>query len=97
MSIASNLLEDPLFICNEDPYQLIRDYVSNLTHKAEKSTLLMTEKLNYFVLELLEKYSAVRQFVPLKDTQGPTSAENIIENEAEPIRRGIGEASSNSR
>ena len=73
VSIASNLLKDPIFICNEDPYQLIRDFVSSLTDIAEKSTLLMREKLNAFVLELEEKYWAIRQLVPVKDT-----------NEAEP-------------
>ena len=84
VSIASNLLDDPIFICNEDPNQLIRDFVSNLTHIAEKSTLLMREKLNYFVLELEEKYWALRQLVPVKDKQVPTGAEDLFENEAEP-------------
>ena len=59
VSIASNLLKDPIFICNEDPYQLIRDFVSSLTNIAEKSTLIMIEKLISFVLELEEKYWAV--------------------------------------
>ena len=40
VSISSNLFTQPIFICNEDPLQLIRDFVSNLTHIAEKSTLL---------------------------------------------------------
>ena len=84
VSIASKLLEDPIFICNEDAYQLIRDFVSNLTYIAEKSTLLMREKLNAFVLELEEKYGAIRQLVPVKDNKGPTSAEDLFDNEAEP-------------
>ena len=77
VSIASNLLDDPIFICNEDPNQLIRDFVSNLTHIAEKSTLQMREKLNDFVLVLEEKYWALRQLVPGK-------AEELFKNEAEP-------------
>ena len=36
VSIASNLIKDPIFICNEDPNQLIRDFVSSLTNIAEK-------------------------------------------------------------
>ena len=44
VSISSNLLSEPIFICNEDPLQLIRDFVSSLTNIAEKSTLLMKEK-----------------------------------------------------
>ena len=84
VSIASNLLKDPIFICNEDPYQLIRDFVSSLTNIAEKSTLIMREKLNAFVLELEEKYWAVRQLVPVKDKEVPTGVEDLFDNEAEP-------------
>ena len=40
VSISSNLLSEPILICNEDPLQLIRDFVSGLTYIAEKSTLL---------------------------------------------------------
>ena len=84
VSIASNLLKDPIFICNEDPYQLIRDFVSSLTNIAEKSTLIMREKLNAFVLELEEKYWTVRQLVPVKDKQVPTGVQELFDNEAEP-------------
>ena len=84
VSISSNLLSEPIFICNEDPLQLIRDFVSSLSNIAEKSTLLMREKLNDFVLVLEEKYWALRQLVPLKDKQVPTGAEDLFENEAEP-------------
>ena len=83
VSIASNLLKDPIFICNEDPYQLIRDFVSSLTNIAEKSTLIMRGKLNAFVLELEEKHWAVRQLVPVKDKQIPTGVQDIFDNEAE--------------
>ena len=84
VSISSNLLSEPIFICNEDPLQLIRDFVSSLSKIAEKSTLLMREKLNDFVLVLEEKYWALRQLVPVKDKQVPTRAEDLFENEAEP-------------
>ena len=59
VSISSNLLSETIFICNEDTNQLIRDYVSSLTNIAGKSTLLMKEKLNNFLLELEEKYWTV--------------------------------------
>ena len=36
VSISSNLISEPIFICNEDPLQLIRDFVSSLTNTAEK-------------------------------------------------------------
>ena len=44
----------------------------------------MREKLNAFVLELEEKYWAVRQLVPVKDKQVPTGVEDLFDNEAEP-------------
>ena len=84
VSISSNLISEPTFICNEDPLQLIRDFVSSLTNIAEKSTFLMREKLNDFVLELEENYWAVRQLVPVKDKQVPIGAEDLFDNEAEP-------------
>ena len=84
VSISSNMLSETIFICNEDPLQLIRDFVSSLTNIAEKSSLLMKEKLNNFVLQLEEKYWTVRQLVPVKDKQVPTGAEDVIDNEAEP-------------
>ena len=84
VSISSNLLSETIFICNKDPLQLIRDFVSSLTNIEEKSSLLMKEKLNNFVLQLEEKYWTVRQLVPVKDKQVPTGAEDLIDNEAEP-------------
>ena len=84
VSISSNLISEPIFICNEDPLQVSRDFVSSLTNIAEKSTLLMREKLNDFVLELEEKYWTVRQLVPVKDKQVPTGAEDLLDKEAEP-------------
>ena len=54
VSISSNLLSETIFICNEDPLQLIRDFVSSLSNIAEKSTLLMKEII--ISLELEEKY-----------------------------------------
>ena len=45
VSISSILLSDPIFICNEDPLQLIRDFLSSLTNIAENFTLLMRTKL----------------------------------------------------
>ena len=84
VSISSNLLSEPIFFCNEDPLQLIRDFVSSLSNIAEKSTLLMREKLNDFVLVLEKKYWALRQLVPVKDKQVTTGAEDLFENKAEP-------------
>ena len=44
----------------------------------------MREKFNAFVLELEEKYWAVRQLVTVKDKQVPTGVEDLFDNEAEP-------------
>ena len=84
VSISSNLLSETIFICNEDPLELIRDFVSSLTNIAEKSSLLMKEKLNNFVLLLEKKLWTVRQLVPVKYKQVTTGAEDLIDNEAEP-------------
>ena len=78
VSISSNLISEPIFICNEDPLQLIRDFVSSLTNIAGKS------KLKNFVLLLEKNYWAVRQLVPVKGKQVPTGAEDLLDNEAEP-------------
>ena len=83
MSIASNLLEDPIFICNEDSYQQVRDYVSGVTNLAEKSTLLLREKLIDFVLQFEEKQLALRQLVPVKDDNGPSWAQHLFVNKVE--------------
>ena len=49
LSITSNQLTQPIFLCNEDPLQLIRNFVSSLTNIAEKSTILIREKLQNFI------------------------------------------------
>ena len=77
VSISSNLLNQPIFICNEDPLQLIRDFVSSLTIIAEKSTLLLREKLQNFISQLEEKYWLARDKVPVRENEG------LVNDEAE--------------
>ena len=84
VSISSNLIAEPKFICNEDPLQLICDLVSRLINIAEESTLLMRLNLNDFVHELEEKYWGVRLLVPVKDKQLPIGAEPFFDKELEP-------------
>ena len=47
----------------------------------------MREKVNAFVLQLEEKYWAVRQLVPVKDKQVPSGVEDLFDNEAEWTKR----------
>ena len=44
VSISSNLIDDPIFLYNKDPQNLIIDFVSNLELLAEKSKLEMRTK-----------------------------------------------------
>ena len=44
VSISSNLIDEPIFLYNKDPQNLIIDFVSNLELLAEKSKLEMRTK-----------------------------------------------------
>ena len=44
VSISSNLIDEPIFLYNKDPQNLIIDFVSNLDMLAEKSKLEMRTK-----------------------------------------------------
>ena len=70
VSISSNLLTQPIFICNEDPLQLSRDFVSCLANIAEKSTLLIWEKLQNFTSRLEENYWLPRDKDPVRENEG---------------------------
>ena len=67
----------PIFICNEDPLQLIRNFASSLTNIAEKSTLLMKENLQNFISRLEEKFWLARDKVPVRENEG------LVNDEAE--------------
>ena len=44
VSISSNLIDEPIFLFNKDPQNLIMDFVSKLELLAEKSKLEMRTK-----------------------------------------------------
>ena len=44
VSISSNLLEKPIFLCDKDPQSLIIDFVANLELLAEKNETEMRSK-----------------------------------------------------
>ena len=49
VSISSNLIPEPIFLCNADPHHLISSYITALEGLATQSKALM--KLNFFEVE----------------------------------------------
>ena len=48
VSISSNLIDEPIFLYNKDPQNLIIDFVSNLELLAEQSKLEMRKKISRY-------------------------------------------------
>ena len=82
VSLCSNFNPDTLFICNEDPNQLIRDFVQNLVALSEKSASIMKEKLQTYISQLQEKYYSVRGLVPVMENEQRSMERNFFDNEA---------------
>ena len=55
VSTSSNLIDDPIFLYNKDPQNLIIDFVSNLELLAEKSKLEMRTKFQDFEVAVNER------------------------------------------
>ena len=53
--ISSNLIDEPIFLYNKDPQNLIIDFVSNLELLAEKSKLEMRTKFRDIQVAINEK------------------------------------------
>ena len=53
--ISSNLINEPIFLYNKDPQNLIIDFVSNLELLAEKNKLEMRTKLQDIDVSLNER------------------------------------------
>ena len=79
VSLCSNFNPDTLFICNEDPNQLIRDFVQNLV---ALSASIMKEKLQTYISQLQEKYYSVRGLVPVMENEQRSMERNFFDNEA---------------
>ena len=82
VSLCSNFNPDTLFICNEDPNQLIRDFAQNLVALSEKSASIMKEKLQTYISQLQEKYYSVQGLVPVMENEQRSMERNLFDNEA---------------
>ena len=59
VSISSNLIDEPIFLYNKDPQNLIIDFVSNLELLAEKSKLEMRTKFHNFEVAINERMKKI--------------------------------------
>ena len=59
VSIASNLLSSPNFLCNENPMQLIREFLDELP-KLSKSAAMMQTKFYNVLIQLDEKIHEIQ-------------------------------------
>ena len=59
VSISSNLIDDPIFLYNKDPQNLIIDFVSKLELLAEKSKLEMSSKFQDIEVAVNERIKKI--------------------------------------
>ena len=60
VSIASNLLSASVFLCNENPMQLIRKFLDELLNLSEQSATMMQTKFNNVLIQLDEKIHEIQ-------------------------------------
>ena len=59
VSITSNLLEEPTFICDAEPYSLVSAFVNSVENLAEKSKLEMKLKFHDVATRIKQKLERV--------------------------------------
>ena len=59
VSISSNLIDEPIFLYNKEPQNLIIDFVSKLELLAEKSKLEMRTKFQDFEVAVIERMKKI--------------------------------------
>ena len=59
VSISSNLLDEPIFICIENPTELVIAFVDALEKLADKSKLIMNEKFQNITLTVNTRLAAI--------------------------------------
>ena len=82
VSISSNLIDEPIFLYNKDPQNLIIDFVSKLELLAEKSKLEMRTKFQDIEVAVNERMKKI--FDQLSE-RGKNYSSNIFEYEDECI------------
>ena len=69
VSITSNLLKEPIFICNTEPHSLVSAFVNSVESLAEKNKLEMNLKFHDIATRLKEKLERVLSAINTKTRQ----------------------------
>ena len=69
VSITSNLLEEPIFICNSEPHSLVSAFVNSVESLAEKNKLEMNLKFHDIATRIKEKLERVLSAINTKRRQ----------------------------
>ena len=87
VSISSNLLDKPIFVCDKDPQSLIIDFVANLELLAEKNKTEMRSKFleteNNIKKRLHTIFSILNERVSFNKIEAREYEDECIENEEE--------------
>ena len=87
MSISSNLLDKPIFLCDKDPQSLIIDFVANLELSAEKNKTEMRSKFleieNNIKKRLQTIFSILMEQASFNKSEAREYENEYIENEEE--------------
>ena len=87
VSISSNLLDEPIFLCDKDPQSLIIDFVANLELLAEKNKTEMRSKFleieNNIKKRLHTIFSILNERVSFNKIEAREYEDECIENEEE--------------
>ena len=87
VSISSNLLDEPIFLCDKDPQSLIIDFVANLELLAEKNKTEMRSKFleieNNIKRRLHTIFSILNERVSFNKIEAREYDDECIENEEE--------------
>ena len=87
VSISSNLLDKPIFLCDKDPQSLIIDFVANLELLAEKNKTEMRSKFleieNNIKKRLHTIFSILNERVSFNKIEAREYEDECIENEEE--------------
>ena len=82
VSISSNLIDEPIFLYNKDPQNLITDFVSNLELLAEKSKLEMRTKFQDIEVAVNER---MKKIFDVLNERGKNYSSKKFENKYECI------------
>ena len=87
VSMPSNLLDKPIFLCDKDPQSLIFDFLANLELLAEKNKSEMRSKLleieNNIKKRLHTIFSILKERVSFKKIEAREYEDECIEDEGE--------------